>query len=239
MMEDLPEDVVTEILVFLPRKSFLPVANVSKCFYRAWKTLKNKKNKGGFERDGEEKTKMPAALQSSSTKDEQHCCWTDPFELGNLFQTPWYDDTIANRSISTSMLSYYIVECGWWKEEHEPTNQKNKLSLSLLLIREVISRGDIHAMEYIRERGWYDFQDKDCCEIAAAAGRLTALQWLHETIHCPWDINTVHREAMDSCDIPTILYLTRQITILHNKNRRTITEKNGNNTKDEEEEEEE
>jgi hypothetical protein len=107
---------------------------------------------------------------------------TNPFSIGNLFPSPWFNAS----SLSISLLDYYVA-IGWPIEDY---GQK--------LVRESVSRGDIEGMIYLKTKGHSSLRDPDFCVVAGAAGQLEVLRWLREDEQCPWNPAEVYREATEN-----------------------------------------
>lgn len=159
----------------MPRNSFLPIAHVSKAFRIAWFLTKKKNHR--FVNDDE--------------------YFTNPFEIGNLFGSPWNYVNSADGPVPElriPLLNYYI-ECGWkgrWIE----------------LMRGCASRGDINGMSFLINKSSIIPKDNiDFCTIAGAAGHIDALKWLREKNHFSWDAVEVYKEASENLHTNVMDYI--------------------------------
>jgi hypothetical protein len=162
-----------EILSFLPTHSHLPVAVIAKRFQSTWHEM--------------HALHYIAKCGDSSRK-------TNPFEIGNLFPTPWYKPS----KMSTQLLKYFIFT-GW-----------NYRKYTQRLLRECVSRGDIDGLQFLVDHGLGSLDNPDYCAVAGAAGQLEALKWLRKN-ECPWDPMEVYREASDNMQAPVLNYLEPQV----------------------------
>mmetsp|Transcript_2385 Transcript_2385/g.3469 ORF Transcript_2385/g.3469 Transcript_2385/m.3469 type:complete len:237 (+) Transcript_2385:2228-2938(+) len=217
-MNQIPDVIVSEILSFLPTKSYLPICHVSKRFRSSWIHMKERQ--------------QSSTMPNSKCNDEGDATYhTYPLQVGNLFDTPWnaapsssnnsalnYNFKNSNNTLRTSLLEYYI-SCGWITQQQNNDCNKSKKNIKRLkklpnlLLRRVLleaaARGDIEGISFLSEKGLYSLQDdaKELCTVAGAAGRIEALRWLREERNCAWDAAEVHREASENSELTVMSYV--------------------------------
>jgi hypothetical protein len=124
------------------------------------------------------------------TKNSELALKTNPFEVGNLFPTPWYMPSMLN-----SKLLLYFIMSGW---NYPKYIQK--------VLKECVSRGDTDGLQFLMDHGLAVPDDSDYCAVAGAAGQLETLKWLRKN-ECPWDPVEVYREASENMQASVLNYL--------------------------------
>ncbi len=150
---------------------------------------------------------------------------TNPFALGNLFETTWHqqralgDRFQRNNVLNKSLLAYYVSN-GFGSVSNCGSQGRGSQILRKVML-ETAARGDIEGMWFMSKKGYFQLNDKEICCMAGAAGQLEALKWLRgeildgiqcgrkEGILCPWDPTEVHREAAENSHNHIIEYVEK------------------------------
>ena len=135
-----------------------------------------------------------------STADTSTIYETNPFAIGNLFQSSWYDcgpnqsNALLEKQnkLNTTLLSYYVMNGFGGTSISTTTATETSITTTSegdgkgrqdqQMLRKVMlqtaSRGDIDGMWFMSQKGYYELNDEEICTTTGAAGQLDALMWL-------------------------------------------------------------
>lgn len=194
-MDEIPDDILIEILAYLPTRSFLPTAHVSKRFRNVYRSHNYKTNPlqvgNLFDSHWNQTIHHHPTLRTSLFEYYLENGWTHPSNHKNFIKGIPDDSTI------------------------EASNTNNPLLKQVMF--GAAARGDITGMSYLFKHHdhhhhyhlfYHDFkQDPDICTIAGAAGRLEALKWLICVQKCKWNPAEVCREASENLHTDVIMFI--------------------------------
>mmetsp|Transcript_10987 Transcript_10987/g.12563 ORF Transcript_10987/g.12563 Transcript_10987/m.12563 type:complete len:211 (+) Transcript_10987:234-866(+) len=191
MQECIPDELLSQIISFLPKKSFLPVSNVSKQFHRSW-----------FISD----MRHPEYENNYS-----FCCQTDPLQLGSLYDVHWNASLSRQKTLRAPLLSYF-VSCGWTKSSSFNRLMLEAASRGDVTGMQFMIKMGFHAslrQDTDENNALNPSQTKihlqNICTTAGAAGRLATLEWLLAE-GCPWNPSEIFREAAENNEYDVMDY---------------------------------